>query len=97
LASDANRITKARAPVALRPAHKRVRNLIGSDEPRVSVRVSTVHSLIGIKINKPARVGLAGSSKAGNRMSLGPVFLVLMIVVLVIEVKIVIKIIFRRR
>jgi hypothetical protein len=56
-----------------------------------------VHSPIGTKTNKPARNGLAGLSNRGNRMSGGPVFLALMIVILVIEVKIVIKIIFKRR
>ena len=42
-------------------------------------------------------IRLAGSSKGGNRMSAGPVFLALTLMVLVIEVKIVIKIIFRKR
>jgi hypothetical protein len=59
--------------------------------------VSTVHSSIGIKINKPARIGLAGSSKGGNRMHERPAFLTLMIVILMIKVKIVVKIIFRKR
>jgi hypothetical protein len=45
----------------------------------------------------PAWNGLAGSAKGGNRMFAGPVFLALMTVILVIEVKIVIKIIFKRR
>jgi hypothetical protein len=44
----------------------------------------------------PAWNGLAGSAKGGNRMFAGPVFLALMTVILVIEVKIVIKIIFKR-